>query len=92
MNNAELEKILRATAAAVKESNIGVHACLRVILGSMNDGSIPELVHYMRIFATYRIVECGKVQAREEVEGEMARLFGWPDDSSNGPPPEGGGR
>ena len=82
MNDKELEKTLRSTADAAREDNIEVYACLRVLLGSMNDGSIPELVHYLRIFATYRIIECGKIQDREEVEDGMAQLFGWPDDSN----------
>lgn len=79
MDKDELETILRSTADAIEESNIGVYACLRVLLGSMNDGSIPELVHYLRIFATYRLVECEKAQTREEVEDEMGKLFGWPE-------------
>ena len=83
MNNKELETTLRSTADAVKESNPDMHACLRVILGSMNDGSIPELVHYLRIFATYRITECKKAQAQQEVtEDEITRLFGRADDSN----------
>lgn len=79
MNDKELETILRSTADAAREDNIDVYVCLRVLLGSMNDGSVPELVHYLRIFATYRIVECGKVKTREETERRMAQLFGWPE-------------
>ena len=77
MDNTELETILRSTSATIEKSNPDMHACLRVLLGSMNDGSTSELVHYLRIFATYRLVECGKALDQEEVEDGIAKLFGW---------------